>query len=74
MGNCLLCSNCSNEFEGENETGYYYVCGKRELEGDGRFPYMNTKCNKFIRDTSVVSLAIKEISKELWNEITWKIE
>ncbi|MGL6184841.1 MAG: hypothetical protein ACRC1T_05620 [Clostridium chrysemydis] len=72
MNNCLLCSNCSTE--GGYEEGYFgYTCTERELENDKRFPYKNTKCNKFKKDDSICSLSAKDVSKELWNTITWEV-
>lgn len=71
MGNCLLCANCNAE--GGYEEGYYgYSCGERELEDDKRFPYDNTNCKKFKEDNSICSLSVKQVSKELWETITWK--
>lgn len=71
MNNCLLCSNCDSE--GGYEEGYFgYSCSERELDNDNRFPYKETKCKKFKKDDSIVSLSVKGISKELWDTITWK--
>lgn len=71
MNNCLLCANCSAESSYE-EGYFYYYCDERELENDKRFPYKNTNCSKFKEDDSICSLAVKEISQELFNTITWE--
>lgn len=72
MNNCLLCKNC--ETDGGYEEGFFFhYCTERELDNDKRFPYKNTKCNKFEKDTSICSLANKRIQKELWDSITWEI-
>lgn len=71
MNNCLLCFNCSSE--GGYEEGYYgYSCSEREIDNDKRFPYKSTKCSKFEKDDCIASLCNKDISKELWKEVTWK--
>lgn len=73
MNNCLLCFNCDTE--GGYEEGYFgYICTERELENDKRFPYKNTKCNRFKEDNSIGSLSVKDVSKELWNTITWEVD
>lgn len=70
MNNCLLCFNCSTE--GGYEEGYFcYICEKRDLDNDKRFPYKNTKCNKFEADKFICSLAVKKVNKELYDTITW---
>ncbi len=75
--NCLLCKWCSNVAEGVD--GYpvepSYDCYKREsIYEDPRFPYKKTKCKYFEKDTCIVSLTIKDISKDLWDSITWDID
>ena len=72
MNKCLLCFNCDVE-SGCEEGFYSYCCSERDLENDKRFPYKNTKCKKFKKDDCIASLSNKNISKELWNEITWTI-
>lgn len=72
MNNCLLCVNCNTE--GGYEEGYFgYTCDERELDNDKRFPYKNTKCNKFKEDISICSLAVKRVDEKLWDSITWEI-
>lgn len=73
MNNCLLCSHCTAE--GGYEEGYYgYECSERELDGDKRFPYKNTKCKKYENDTDLTSLCVKNIDKKSWDSISWEIK
>lgn len=74
MNNCLLCKHCCGESEDEYGLDKYYVCYKREIDEDPRFPYKNTKCKYYEKDTDLVSLINKDVSKELWKEITWEVK
>ena len=61
--------------EGGYEEGYYgYSCWERALDNDKRFPYKSTKCKLYENDDSIANLSNKDISKELWNSITWEVE
>lgn len=75
MNNCLLCKHCRDD--SESVDGYpvnpCYICYKRELENDNRFPYKNTNCKSFNLDTSLTSLILKEVPKELMDLIKDKI-
>ena len=74
--NCLLCYHCTNEADGSVD-GYYvapfYCCDVRELDDDHRFPYKNTKCEYYKNDESRISLYLKEVDKELFKQVDWKL-
>lgn len=73
MHNCLLCRFCKNDSDDEYGLTSYYVCYKRELDGDNRFPYKKTKCKHYENDTSATNLTLKNIDKELMKSINWEI-
>lgn len=76
MKNCLLCKHCSDD--SESIEGYpinpYYICSEREVEEDKRFPYKNTTCKSYENDTDIISLTVKQIPKEVFKLISWKID